>query len=111
MISLMDMSRLREITDGDPELESQLFQLYIETADRVISALVLHIEDHSGQWAKLVHELKGASANMHIPTMLSLCREMEKMDEPKLRREKLEELGQAYAPLRAELTAAIQQPQ
>ncbi len=107
----MDMNRLREITDGDLALEQHLFGLFIETADRVIARLDSLVSDHSGHWQRAAHELKGVCANMHIEVMLRQCQKIETLADAESRRAGLDQLRQAYQPIRAELLAAIQPPQ
>jgi HPt (histidine-containing phosphotransfer) domain-containing protein len=111
MITRLDMNRLREITEGDAALERQLFHLFIESVDRLLQLLAVQIQDGSLQWRQTVHQIKGASANMHVTSMVALCISIEKLENEAHRREQITQLHEVYQQVRAELVAAMAQPQ
>lgn len=111
MTSLLDRHRLHDITEGDAQLERQLYVLFIETCERCLLALDAQVDDGSGGWPKTVHELKGACMNMYVQSMVLLCREMEHMQPAAERREKLDVLTGVYEQVRAEIAAFIPSPQ
>lgn len=78
MSTPLDFDALSEVTEGDRELEKQLFDLYHQTVERCLAALRSNlVDDRSNGWKVAAHELKGASANMHALEMAALCRAAE----------------------------------
>ena len=74
---MIDLSRLRSIVGDDKETERTLLGLYLETANKVLNDL----QGGIGNWQELVHELKGASANMGVEHLHIACKNAEK-EEP-----------------------------
>lgn len=72
MSELINYTRLRSITAGDAEIEKMLFGLFVETARRVLDSL-----QAGGDWKNLVHELKGAAANLGADTLHKACSAVE----------------------------------
>lgn len=99
MKEVIDFDRLRDITDGDEDLERELVELFIETAQRCLARLekVASQEIEFEYWSDLCHELKGASANIGAKTLKKACAEAELVDEGSDEMEGyLGEIRQAY---------------
>lgn len=60
---VVDLPHLRGFTDGDLELERELAELYLSTADVYLDQLAAAQGDHDA-WRRAAHALKGASANL-----------------------------------------------
>lgn len=76
----VELAALRDITDGNPELEQQLFELFLGTCERCLSEATKLIEsDPKGLWHDVLHELKGAAANVGAMGMAGLCRNGENL--------------------------------
>lgn len=58
----VDLSNLRELTDGDKELEEELFQEFITGADEIIESL--STTNDNEEWRQAAHALKGISLNL-----------------------------------------------
>jgi HPt (histidine-containing phosphotransfer) domain-containing protein len=63
---VVDLSNLREATDGDRELEQELFEEYITSSQELVSELddLLAQSGDNESWRKAAHALKGISANL-----------------------------------------------
>ena len=59
----VDLPHLSGFTDGDLELERELAELYLSTADVYLDQLAASLDDPEA-WRKAAHALKGASANL-----------------------------------------------
>lgn len=99
--ALFDIGSLRQLTEGNADIESQIIVLYMETVQRCVTRLeALAVNDIHREWAPVVHELKGASLNIHAAQVASLCREiMELPPDAKARRAACQRLRQSYAEL------------
>lgn len=98
----LNFNLLREITDGDKELESQLLTLYFKTVDRCISQMLALIDiDPEKKWHRSVHELKGASANIYADNIAAICKQIEHLPEdPDERRRACEIIKEAQEELK-----------
>lgn len=72
MSDIVNYERLRSVTGGDAEVENMLFGLFLDTASRVLEQL-----EAGGDWKSLVHELKGASANLGADDLHKACAAVE----------------------------------
>ena len=70
---MIDLTRLRSITDGDKETEQMLLNMFYDTSCRILADL----QNHNGEWKLLVHELRGAAANMGLDLLAEACQEAE----------------------------------
>jgi CheY-like chemotaxis protein len=70
------LNRLDEFTEGDPQLERELSQLYLETAAHYLDALRRALAD-ADVWSRTAHALKGASANIGAGEMARLAQAAE----------------------------------
>ncbi len=106
---VFDLAALRLLTDGNAEIETELAELFCKTAESCLQRLQpLVSEDNSSQWPRVLHEFKGACANMHANKLAKLCQNAEHLDaKPELRSAALNEIRAAYAEFKF-LLAALQ---
>jgi HPt (histidine-containing phosphotransfer) domain-containing protein len=98
---VFNLDALREITDGNAEIEGQLAELFCQTADSCMDRLAaLVVEDMSDQWKTVMHELKGAAANIHADRLAQLCKDGEYIGVGAVRQQALAKLQAAYAQLK-----------
>ena len=70
----VDMEHLALFTDGDPEEEKMLFDLFTEQADMCIESLREALDDgDEDDWKSTAHRLKGAAANLGANTLAAHC--------------------------------------
>lgn len=72
----VNLENLRGITNGNAELEKELFDVYVESADVCLKAL----EDNQGEgqdqeWRTQAHSWKGMSLNLGAEILGKLCAE------------------------------------
>lgn len=73
----VDMAHLRMFTDGDPDMEAELFKLFFEQATG--SLQTLHTaKENTEVWRAAAHKFKGAAANLGAQGLSRLCFEAEK---------------------------------
>lgn len=70
----IDMEHLNEVTDNDRDFQKQLFELFMETAEKCLQSLAHAANDNTKEWRERAHELKGSSANMGANALASLCK-------------------------------------
>lgn len=74
----VDLSRLKEFTEGDKETEQMVINLFLETAyeafDRLKSS---QLQNDPVEWSKAAHSFKGASGNLGAMALHTLCAEAE----------------------------------
>jgi HPt (histidine-containing phosphotransfer) domain-containing protein len=106
---ILDIQALREITDGDRDLERALVRLYCSTAERCVAQLrLLADQDEDHQWKRVVHELMGASANIHANQIAALCKYAEHEDAAAMRKQICDNLDRAFETLKAFCSSLIQ---
>jgi HPt (histidine-containing phosphotransfer) domain-containing protein len=106
---ILDIQALREITDGDRDLERGLVRLYCSTAERCLVRLRgLANTDEKQEWKYAVHEFMGASANIHANQIAALCKYAEHEDDPAMRLQVCDNLDRAYETLKAFCSSLIQ---
>lgn len=72
----VDLSCLRELTNGDAELERQLFAEYIRAGEGFIKILAQSLEEaQSESWRKAAHAFKGLSLNLGAESLGNLCKD------------------------------------
>jgi len=74
----VDLSNLRELTDGDKELEAELFEEFIESSQKLLATL--ENSDSPTEWSKAAHALKGISANLGAMTLSEIARTAQEKD-------------------------------
>ncbi|MDX1975925.1 MAG: ATP-binding protein [Rickettsiales bacterium] len=74
----VDMEQLRIFTDGDPEEERVLAQLFFEQAQEMITILEQSISaDKCEAWKSAAHRFKGSSGNFGAMKLHNLCKHAE----------------------------------
>jgi two-component system sensor histidine kinase/response regulator len=74
----VDLSRLREITDGDDKFAQELAHTFISSGSEVIAELRrAQAKADRTELALAAHKLKGASANIHAESLLLLSSTLE----------------------------------
>jgi HPt (histidine-containing phosphotransfer) domain-containing protein len=100
--ALWDKEALRQITDGDPRIESELARLFMETAERCLEQLrSLATSGDTEAWRRVLHELKGATANLHAEHMSLLCTEASAAGTTETRQLACASIAQAYGELKS----------
>jgi PAS domain S-box-containing protein len=71
---LLDWHRLDQVSGGDREFELELLDAFLESADEYIEELDRAFADRDvATVARFAHQLKGASGNVGIPSMMALA--------------------------------------
>jgi PAS domain S-box-containing protein len=76
--AIVDLEQLRMFTDGDPEEERALFELFLEQAHEMI--ILLEQSKQTGdneRWKSAAHRFKGSSGNLGANRLHHACREAE----------------------------------
>jgi CheY-like chemotaxis protein/HPt (histidine-containing phosphotransfer) domain-containing protein len=69
---VLDLDRLRQFTDGDDQLEGELYALFLSTTEVYLREMREALEEGRA-WTSIAHALKGASANLGAPRIASLA--------------------------------------
>ncbi len=74
----VDLARLNELTDGDPEFTQELTATFVASGEQVMAELRAAMEalDRTAL-SRSAHKLKGASANIHANRLRDLAYELE----------------------------------
>ncbi len=74
----VNLSRLNELTDGDPEFTRELVETFIASGEQVLdeARAALAALDRTGL-SRIAHKLKGASANIHAEPLRNLSHALE----------------------------------
>jgi signal transduction histidine kinase/DNA-binding response OmpR family regulator len=76
---IMDWDRLDLFTDGDPEEEKMLIDLFVTNAEETLSLIKEQIcSDNNDEWEKATHRLKGSAANLGAKYLAEICAQAEK---------------------------------
>ncbi len=74
----IDIEHLQMFTDGDPDEEKQLLDLFFEQVDLSIAELEKSCAiDDNEEWRKAAHKLKGSAANLGANSLCGVCEEAE----------------------------------
>lgn len=74
----VDMEHLEMFTDGDPDEEKELLDLFFEQADLSIKELeTSYNDDQNEDWKKSAHRMKGAAANLGAEDLAASCAQAE----------------------------------
>ena len=74
----VNISHLEMFTEGDKEMERELFSLFSEQADLTLDDMEQYCEEsHANEWKSAAHKLKGAAANLGAEKLSALCFEAE----------------------------------
>jgi CheY-like chemotaxis protein len=74
----VNLSRLNELTDGDPEFTRELVETFVASGEQVMdeARAALVALDRMGL-SRIAHKLKGASANIHAEPLRNLSHTLE----------------------------------
>ena len=71
----VDLTNLREMTDGDKDLETALFQEYFSSSEKLLDELNQAIaSDNVEEWRRAAHALKGTSYNLGAQKLGDYCK-------------------------------------
>ncbi len=74
----VNIAHLETFTDGDPEIERELFSLFSEQAVLALEKLTEACNDNAqDEWRAAAHKFKGAAANLGAARLSGLCYEAE----------------------------------
>jgi HPt (histidine-containing phosphotransfer) domain-containing protein len=108
--ALFDLNALRNITDGDEQLEAEFAQLFIITAEKCLDEIdvALPVAD-TPLFVQAVHRLSGVAANMQAKRLARLCRtiEREASTDINVRYAQLEAIRSAYGEVLPEIQKLI----
>jgi two-component system, sensor histidine kinase and response regulator len=85
----VDLARLNELTEGDPEFSQELVRTFIASGEQALheARVALAALDRTAL-SRIAHKLKGASANIHAEPLRSLSHSLEtqagSLDQPRL---------------------------
>ena len=72
----VDLTNLREMTDGDTELEQELFAEFISSSEECLAIMSENCTDGENEaWRSNAHALKGTSINLGADTLAGLCKD------------------------------------
>lgn len=75
MSSPVDLTNLREITDGDTQMENELFREFLSASDSYVVGLAsLTSANQNEEWRKTAHAFKGISFNLGANHLGELCK-------------------------------------
>jgi HPt (histidine-containing phosphotransfer) domain-containing protein len=70
----INFDNLREMTDGDAQVEQELFQVFIDTAEECLDLMRSSCESDDREiWRTQAHALKGISLNLGAEPLGILC--------------------------------------
>jgi len=75
----LNIQQLRQMTDGNKELETQLFNLFCTQAIESLASLY-EAQDSEDEWRKEAHKFKGAAANVGAQRLSDVCYMAEKSE-------------------------------
>ena len=70
---IMDWERLRMFTDGDPEEERALIEMFVCYAEESLGILKDYHKIENEEWRKAAHKLKGSAANLGAQALSDVC--------------------------------------
>ena len=75
MTAPVNLSNLREMTDGDKELEESLFLEFFSSSEKLLNQLTQALaEDDFEAWRTSAHALKGTSYNLGAQQLGDYCK-------------------------------------
>lgn len=110
MSNPVDLTNLREITEGDAEMERELFTEFIDAADSYIENMgTLTEEVLNEEWRKAAHAFKGIAINLGANRLGELCKKaQENNTSPSGEKLKiLQDIKQEYSGVRSFLNGIL----
>ena len=75
-MAAVDLKNLREMTDGDPEMERELFAEFISSFESELAQLRANQADSASEtWRRRAHALKGIAFNLGAMRLGELCKQ------------------------------------
>ncbi len=75
MSNPIDLTDLREITDGDAEIEKELFEDFIQSFEEKMEVLEANYSGGENEvWKNNTHAIKGISMNLGAGPLSELCK-------------------------------------
>lgn len=108
MTEPVNLDNLREMTSGEPELEKELFDVYLSSSEDCLTSL--RANANAGQeetWRTQAHAWKGMSLNLGADALGKLCADaqMNHMAPPDKKAEMLAAIEAEFAKVKAFLAA------
>lgn len=76
----VDLTALRDLTDGDEELEKELFDSFYSVSENIIEALNnLTDSNDNKEWERNSHSFKGAAMNLGANSLAEKCGKSEEI--------------------------------
>ena len=74
----INIPHLESFTEGDPAIEKELFNIFVDQMGLGLSNLEAHMGEHAKiEWKAAAHRFKGAAANLGAEKLAALCFEAE----------------------------------
>ena len=105
-MAVVDLTNLREMTDGDPEMERELFAEFISSFESELAQLrASQGESASETWRRRAHALKGIAFNLGAMQLGNLCKQAQETPQSDLeaKTELLKKISAEFADVRAYL--------
>jgi signal transduction histidine kinase/CheY-like chemotaxis protein/HPt (histidine-containing phosphotransfer) domain-containing protein len=110
MIVHVNLELLKEISDGDKDIEHKLINVFITESDINISELTENcVDGFSNKWTEVAHKLKGAASNVGAVMLQELCGKAQDMETATLeqRRALLEKIIISYSKVKEALNGEL----
>ena len=108
MIIPVDLTNLRNMTDGDKNLEKVLFDEFITSFEKGIEVLRRSLEPSASIWRSQSHSLKGIALNLGAAPLSDLCKRAQEAGQaaPFAKQELLQKIEAEYAKVKEFLLKA-----
>lgn len=81
MAVYINLDLLKDISEGDKDVESRLINLYLTESDASMIELKKYcVDGFSNEWVEVAHRLKGAASNVGAEILQGLCDEAQLME-------------------------------
>lgn len=107
----VDLTNLRELTDGDRDMEVVLFEEFFVSTEQLINQLGQALESNkSDEWKAAAHALKGTSYNLGAQKLGDYCKiAQDKSDlTPQEKQQLLSSITQEYADVKTYLEKILE---
>ncbi len=76
MTDVIDLTNFREMTDGDVELEKELFEEFFSSSEECITAMESNCVDGENEiWRSNAHAFKGTALNLGADKLGQMCKD------------------------------------
>lgn len=78
--AIIDLSHIRNFTDGDKDMERKIVEIFYETVDESLEVLRKNIQgkNENSDWKMAAHRMKGSMAQIGAVRLAAMCAEAEK---------------------------------